>query len=119
MSTESFGDLILNALALEFIIGIDELLLHSFFPERMLKNISMTQWTHVKKELTPQEVHQGLIADYHRSIFMVGAALLWVYLYIFHLQQVLPFYTHDVPIDDCSRFIEESFAPLCGYFEGG
>merc|ERR1740130_1109111 len=33
-STDSFGDLIMNALALEFVLNIDELFFNSFFPEK-------------------------------------------------------------------------------------
>jgi hypothetical protein len=113
-STESFGDLILNALALEFIIHIDELFFESFFPKRMWKNIDMTKISLPKRAISHDEDHRALIVEYTRSMFYVIATFGFVYLYLIHFQQVLPGYTGD--ISHCNEFIEEHYAPICGFF---
>merc|ERR1719183_2195437 len=41
LAAESFGDLILNSLALAFVTGVDELLGHAFFPPTFVENLEM------------------------------------------------------------------------------
>merc|ERR1719214_500416 len=50
-ATDSFQDLILNAIALEFVIGIDELLFNAMLPESIKVNISMCKLVRPKPAL--------------------------------------------------------------------
>jgi len=117
-STESFGDLILNALALEFIIAIDELLFSCMFPEPMVLMIDRMKFAIPDKledlpastEIQEKEV----AASFHRSIVFVLIAFCWVVLYIFWLQQVLPGYNGDLGLE-CPAYIEQRFKSRCGF----
>lgn len=47
-ATQSFGDLILNALALEFVIGIDDLMYEVFTPLDVRQFIEQTKFAHLR-----------------------------------------------------------------------
>lgn len=104
VATESFGDLILNVLALEFIILIDDNILLSFFPKSMLDDIGMTKFSYPKKdERTEDEELQHKLMEYAYSTMWLLGSCLCICLYLFGLpgvfsplQQVLPGYNHDI-----------------------
>lgn len=69
-ATESFEDLILNALALEFVIGIDEQILEFFLPKRCTTNVEATKFAYPSSgPKTQQEKMHAVMHDYRRNIF--------------------------------------------------
>jgi len=114
-ATLQFGDLILNALALEFIVNIDELILESFFPERMKFQIDDTKFGLPRPPQalhSPEEANQ-LMWDYTTSMILVVFIALVMYVYLVYAQQVLPGYSHD--IHACPQFMSEVYTPKCGF----
>jgi len=98
-ATNDFGELILNAVGLEFVLLLKDLVYHTIVAERNKRELRNTL-VHpiVKKEPAGYLVFMGG--------FIWGAmAVLWVYLYIFHLQTVLPEYKWDVHAS-CTRWLK-------------
>lgn len=113
VATESFSDLILNALALEFVIGIDEFVFDSFAPERMKERLEATTIKHLV--LVGEDEKWAMIAAYSRSLFYLAMCALWSWLYIHQFQQVLPNFQHDIH-EHCEGWFDKHYEPLCGMF---
>jgi len=114
-STLSFGDLILNALALEFVIGIDEQILEFFMPATAVENIAALKFGYIKVGEAVdqmQKVRQGYVRNIGYFIFCLMAVL----IYLRYLQQVLPFYPYDVGVH-CGKWFEDRYMPNCHPFE--
>jgi len=89
-ATNDFGDLILNAVGLEFILLVKDLVYFTLVAERNKRELRNTLVLPiVKKQPAGYFVFLGNLA-------WAVVALLWVYLYIFHWQKVLPEYKWDV-----------------------
>lgn len=114
-STESFDDLILNALALEFILNVDELIFECFCPARMTKYIDQVKIAIPKIPTTKQEESRALVMDYVRSMGYLAFCFAWVYSYLTYLQSVLPDFKQD--IGHCEEFINKYFTPECQLFQ--
>eukprot|EP00439_Symbiodinium_sp_Y106_P022791 s5619_g2.t2 len=100
-ATQSFGDLILNALALEFVIGIDELMFEAFTPEQTRSFIEQTKIAY------PREGEGGIQnLDTSRNTLGIILNLAWSYMYLNDWQQVLPNFSHDIRAHCQSRFAE-------------
>jgi len=89
MATNSLSDVLLNALALEFMMVLKELLYTTLASTR---NKFLTENTLF---MAPGPGNLG-IAGVVGSMAWAIVACLWVYLYIFHFQRVLPEYNWDV-----------------------
>jgi len=98
-ATNDFGELILNAVGLEFVLLLKDLVYHTIVAERNKRELRNTL-VHplVRKEPAGYLVFMGG--------FIWGAmAVVWVYVYIFHLQTVLPEYKWDVHAS-CTRWLK-------------
>lgn len=89
LATNHLNELVLNALALEFVLVLPELLYKTMATKRSMR---LTETTLVKDWNLGEISLCGIIG----SLSWTGVAAIWVYLYIFHLQQVLPDYHWDV-----------------------
>jgi len=116
-ATQSFRELLLNALALEFVTNIDELVVLCAFPESTLEYIRSTKLAMPAPAKTEAEQVGQVRSDYHGSLILMLLTGLFVYCYIYYLQQVIPFYEGDLNIQLCSRFYSGS--RICGPFQKG
>jgi len=89
IATNSLSDVLLNALALEFMMVLKELLYTTLASSR---NKFLTENTLF---VTPGAGQLG-IAGVVGSMSWAFLAIVWVYVYIFHFQKVLPEYNWDV-----------------------
>merc|ERR1712216_103915 len=115
-ATESFSDLILNALALEFIVGIDELLFESAFPESMVIFVEHMFLAPVKSLMptTKQEKAAAMRTDYYRSMILTTIVVVFVVSYLFMFQQVIPGFNWYRDIGDrCREYFDETFEEPC------
>mmetsp|Transcript_773 Transcript_773/g.1541 ORF Transcript_773/g.1541 Transcript_773/m.1541 type:complete len:574 (-) Transcript_773:27-1748(-) len=100
-ATSDFGDLIMNTLALEFILLLKDLVYFAVVPTR------------TKRDLAAIEVRLPGEGPSYRAFFgtfLWGiAAVFWAMIYTFWIQQVLPGYKWDVgaPCKDFLRYGEE------------
>mmetsp|Transcript_42886 Transcript_42886/g.97814 ORF Transcript_42886/g.97814 Transcript_42886/m.97814 type:complete len:373 (-) Transcript_42886:46-1164(-) len=97
-ATESFADIILNALALTFLIDLNCLLYRTVMPKRDLVD---AQKTCVVKD---EELAPSLL-NYTADLIWLLLAVFWVWLYVFHIQAVLTEYKYDVG-GVCTPFLD-------------
>jgi len=89
-STNNFGDLIMNTVALEFILLIQNLFYVSIVPARNKRDCQSI-------ETMPPHTHEQAGLYVFASSFLWGiVALIWALVYTYYLQQVLPAYNWDV-----------------------
>jgi len=97
-STEDYGDLILNAVALEFVLQLNVLLYQSVAPQKSRETLENT------RVAPPWRRERAGFFVFFSGAWPALLSLLWVYLYIHHIQSVLPEYQWDVhPV--CSRYL--------------
>jgi len=89
LATNDLSDLLLNALALEFMMVLKELLYSTLASQR---NKFLTENTLF---ITPQVGHMTVLGVVGSMAWSIVAGL-WVYMYIFHWQKVLPEYRWDI-----------------------
>lgn len=119
-ATLSFSDLILNALALEFIIGIDESILECFLPKRVKGRLESTKLTYViLLEDTVEAEEKAVIDDYKRNILYFCVGVLLTTVYVVYLQQVLPFKNWGDIDEHCGEWYYNQYRPKCSPFELG
>lgn len=116
-ATLSFSDLILNALALEFIICIDENILAFFLPQKLSVRLSRTKFAYPKVPPTPESTEKALIEDYVRNIIYFAVCLAITVLCVKY-QQVLPDFPFDIE-EHCGAWYMNQFRPKCLPFEKG
>jgi len=118
-ATEGFAALILNALVLGFIVDIDENILKFFLPQRCKTALEATKFAYPSKGSKSDEVllHE-MVHDYVRNVLYLGLAIAVTYVYITYLQQVLPWFRHDIH-ENCGHWFVNRFVPKCTPFMHG
>jgi len=89
-STTDFQNLVLNAVGLEFLLLLKELMYNTLVSDRNKRDVARMQISVSKESSVPSP------ASFLSSVILFGTASFWVYLYIFVVQQVLPDYRWDV-----------------------
>lgn len=118
-STENFADLILNALALEFVIGIDEQILEFFLPARCTTSLLSTKFAYPSKgRQKPEQELAAMVWDYTRNIMYFVATVGLTVAYLNYAQQVLPYHTFDIK-EHCNLWFLNRFTPKCSMFQDG
>lgn len=118
-STENFADLILNALALEFVIGIDEQILEFFLPKRCGSTLESTKFAYPSKgQQKPDQELAAMVWDYLRNIAYFVATVGLTFAYLNYGQQVLPYHTFDIK-EHCNLWFLNRFTPKCPMFGEG
>jgi len=97
-STASFGDVLLNAIALEFVLLLKDLIYNATVPKR-------NQWETSTMLVPHKRKTKASWGSYLGSFAWLLVVCTWVILYILRFQQVLPDYRWDVH-DACEDFID-------------
>lgn len=111
-ATTSFVDILLNAVALEFILLLKDLLFATVVP---MKNKDHVKHTLILPELAQEEngeytfKRKGNWAAYFGSFTWLFITLAWVLFYVYWFQMVLPHYNWDVH-DVCTKWIAARYA---------
>jgi len=125
-ATESFSDLILNAVALEFVIFIDDTLFNALMPVSIKEKISAAAvWRplgHSSVDEDPAAKFKSIYAGFQRSLAYFFASLMIVYTYLHYLQWVpflgvMPGFQFDIS-EHCHTFLSEQMVPICGDGDG-
>merc|ERR1712048_584909 len=90
MSTTRFADLILNAVALEFVLLLKEVMYNALVPARNHLDVKNTKIRASSPYMKP-----GFV-EFVGTTTILFVAILWVTLYMYVLQDVLPDYKWDV-----------------------
>lgn len=101
-STDLFADLILNAVALVFVIHIDEQIYLALLPNELKAHMAGTVlWSPRKPEKTPEEHHAEVTAELTKTIVMLVSSIVIVALYLGPGQwffPILPGFNGDIDI---------------------
>lgn len=111
-ATESFSDLILNALALEFVIAVDELMYDVFAPAVLQDWVNRVKFIHFVEAPSKDSKNAAAIHAYIRSIVYILGCCAWAYFYLFHFQQVIPSFKQDIHIH-CGGWFEKHYESMC------
>lgn len=112
-ATESFADLILNALALEFVLDIDEHLYERICPEVMRERLACSMIKIVRAPYNKNA--DSTLWPYTKSWLYLLCSLVWSYAYLRYFQQVLPNYQMDIS-EHCTGWFDKYFEPICPPF---
>jgi hypothetical protein len=104
LSTNRFDDLIMNSIALEFILLLKELVHATLVPKRNAIELSKTT---LKLAKSDEKIKPGC-QEFTGTVSILFLAMFWVWLYMYKLQEVLPEYQWDVH-DVCVQYIKERF----------
>jgi hypothetical protein len=119
VATPDFSGLILNVLALGFIIEVDEIIFHTFLPKKMRETVEHTKFL-LPEESLEQDIHDRWSA-YRWSAFWFTLSISVCFSYIFLAQlvdpsqvplTVLPGYQFDLR-DICHPVVDEMSENLC------
>jgi hypothetical protein len=118
LATPDFGGLILNSLALGFIIELDELLYTTFLPKKMQVSVEETKFF-LPVETTEEDVHHRWKAARASAMWFAGTiAMCLVYLTYgqsvagYGWYPVLPGYKFDLR-DHCEEVLSQVMSNLC------
>jgi len=103
LATTSFGDLILNAVALEFILYIKEVIYGAVMPTRSVHDLQQTKISPHPKRMS------AAWFNFTSSVSLLFFAVLTVVLYMKYFQAVLPQYNWDVH-EVCKAWIIREYA---------
>lgn len=124
-ATDRFSDLILNALALEFVVNIDNLLFNMFFPASLHHEVDCLKLAipaHAISQDMPTTPKGAGLADkekaardkrgYYRSLMYLITVTAFVYVFQ-RFQPVIPGFEHDLH-DACKDYISAWSSPKYG-----
>jgi len=90
VATVGFGEILLNAIALEFVLFSHELLYAAIVPHSMKAALGRIVVKHPKQREAPN------FGNMFGAFCMLVVAVVWTYLYVIKFQQVLPDYGWDI-----------------------
>jgi len=89
-ATNDFGNIVSNAVALEFTLQLKCLLFYALASERNKRDLAFTG---IAPPWGREAAGYGV---YFSTMYWIVLSVIWVYMYVFHFQQVLPDYRWDV-----------------------
>jgi len=111
LSTESIGDLILNSLALAFVVQVDELIAQVFFPVAYLEDLGRLGIASQRQDEDPEVVEAKVIKSFCWSACTLVLTASIVEL-AFRFQPVLPNFNGDQVSAACLEYIKTK-VPWC------
>lgn len=103
LGTNSFSDLILNAVALEFVVCIKEMFYNALMPNRNKLDLENTMVPRYPAKIPPSFV------TFIQTLLFIVMCLAWSVSYMLYFQQVLPNYNWDVH-ETCANYIKQRYA---------
>jgi len=106
-ATLDFTEVLINAIALEFVINLNSVIYTQLISDRSKRdnrNLKMDM-PHIH---SAEEAKRPQWWTFVGSVTWVIGAVVWIYLYIVHLQMVIPGYQWDVR-GPCSPWVKERF----------
>eukprot|EP00928_Gymnodinium_smaydae_P081042 TRINITY_DN6461_c0_g1_i2.p1 TRINITY_DN6461_c0_g1~~TRINITY_DN6461_c0_g1_i2.p1 ORF type:complete len:386 (-),score=57.56 TRINITY_DN6461_c0_g1_i2:84-1241(-) len=102
-ATLDFAEVLINAIALEFVIGLNELLYRQLMSDRNKRELAS-----LKLDFAHEDGGEPTLYSFMGAFVWAIFAVAWVYLYVNHLQMVLPGYNWDVRAS-CAGWISERY----------
>jgi hypothetical protein len=113
-SSASFADMTLNAMALEFVKNIDEILYDSILPRQLKNEIAETNVFKIEKQKTKADLDSAEWKGYKRTVGWIGFMVVFLAGYGSIVQNVLPFDLSELKTL-CAEQVQESQTPLCNH----
>jgi len=113
-SAASFSDMTLNAMALEFVKNIDELLYDAILPRHLKTQIAETNVFKIEKKKTKGDLDKAEWTGYKRTVGWIAFMVVYLAVYGFVVQTVLPFNLAELA-GHCQQEIADSEKPLCSH----
>jgi len=111
-ASTTFEALVMNSVAMEFVLHIDELLYRAFVPADYRKQVAGVNFLVQLPERTEEQARRKAWNSYVWSLaFMIGG-IVFTLVYVTFLQNVLPHDLSDVRTH-CGRYISETGSVLC------
>jgi len=104
LATQDFNDILLNAVALEFIVLLKDVIYVTVVPDRNKRDLQNTLIKDDDADPSPPDPYQ-----FFGSFLWLALAFVWTYLYVYYFQQVLPDYKWDVH-DACAEWIARRYS---------
>jgi len=95
-ATVKFQDLVLNSLALGFVVDVDELFYAAFFPDKFRKQVKMTTMDCPRIIMTQEDLDEQMLSRFHQNTFFVLICAGSVVTYYLCFQTVLPGFKFDI-----------------------
>mmetsp|Transcript_10072 Transcript_10072/g.23992 ORF Transcript_10072/g.23992 Transcript_10072/m.23992 type:complete len:393 (+) Transcript_10072:117-1295(+) len=108
-ATTSFEAMVMNAVAMTFVVQIDELLYHFALPAHYRKQVGETD-IFIEEEAV-SVAHAEWWAYYRSSLYVLAAAVI-VVLYAEIIQDILPSEVYEAA-NICHEYLNQHLAPLC------
>lgn len=105
MATDSYADLILNAVALEFVVNIDNLLFEASMPVTLISKMEETKFWVKKKPQSKQEKYNKVAMAYYRSMFYFFIVWLLCFL-MMTIGQSVPY------VGIFPKYANDAFCPI-------
>jgi len=102
-ATNDFSELVLNTIALEFLLMLKDLLYTTIVPDRNKREIQNIQL------LPSEDVEHPSYWAYLGTFSWAAVAMAWVFAYVYYFQSVLPSYNWDVAAP-CTPWVKQRFA---------
>merc|ERR1712007_369539 len=103
VATTNFGDLILNAVALVFVVELKDFMYMILVPSRNKRDLQNTNIA------PPREKEKPSFFLFIGSFFWIPVTVMWVFGYIYMFQQVLPEYKWDIT-EVCAKWKMERYS---------
>merc|ERR1712151_1098957 len=107
-----FADMTLNAMALEFVKDIDEILYQSILPRQLKHDIAETNVFKIEKQKTKADLDASEWKGYKRTVLWIGFMVIFLAVYGAVVQNVLPFDLVELK-EHCREQVLESQTPVC------
>jgi len=111
----SLGDMVLNSLALAFVINIDDTLYHAVLPIATRKQIAETKFFQQQPQMNLEKVEKNEFKGYKRTALWISVCFAWLFLYGAVIQSVLPSDLHSLAWR-CRQHTLTSMTPLCNHW---
>mmetsp|Transcript_21690 Transcript_21690/g.57339 ORF Transcript_21690/g.57339 Transcript_21690/m.57339 type:complete len:393 (-) Transcript_21690:68-1246(-) len=114
----SLGDMVMNAVALQFVLTIDEILFTTLLPQGQQVQVEDTNFFIEEGAKTWDKVHAASWAQMKLSLFCVVVLLAWTISFTWGVQDVLP-WKLDFVREICSDYTKFITTPVCDKISGG
>lgn len=113
----AFSDIILNSLALAFVVSVDDMIFNGLFPEIMKERVCSLKWAIpqgiASKEGEVRDIeNERLKSAYTRSTVIIISACLFLFCYGKFFQRVIPDYRGDlIPLCEAKKAMDHPKLP--------
>merc|ERR1712003_469469 len=114
-ATETYGGLILNALALQFIVHVDEILYIAFYPQAFKDMVEGSTIEIPARDHTREAKQRTQFVNFVVNIISTVLIAFGVFLYFHYFQTVLPNFEYDIH-EPCAEFLDGLRTLQCSAF---